>query len=619
MNIIIPIGGVGQRFKDEGYLTPKPLINVLGEPMICKVISGLNIKDDDNIYIVYNPELNSYNFESLIRFKFPKIKINFLELDKITRGASETVLEGLSKMTDDEILKETILLDCDTFYLDDILETYRKQGNKNTIFYFIDKDESPIFSYIKTNSSGMVTNIKEKIKISDKANTGAYGFQSGSLLKEYCERILKLETELYTSLIYEEMIKDGLKISSAMIDNFHCVGTPLQLKIYCESNKSSKKTRVCFDLDNTLVSYPKIQGDYETVEPIQKNIEYLRFLKEQGSYIIIYTARRMKTHKGNLGALIADIGKVTLQTLENFNIPYDEIHFGKPHADFYIDDLAVNCFHPIDKILGFINTRNEPRYFNEIKYEKNKVIKTTNNPGETYWYNNMPESISHLFPKIELADADVIEMEKIRGINYSYLYTNGGLREDDIDLLIDKLRTIHSSKSTDEKIDWYKNYVDKIKERYLNNLDLYKRIPESDTLFKILLERMEKYKESNKCKIGVIHGDPVFTNIFLTEIGIKYIDPRGKVGEHLTIFGDVYYDFAKVYQSILGYDFILNDIDLNFEYLERIKNAFESKFTDDEMIVIKNITASLFFTLIPLHIFSSDKFNRYIKIIKSLI
>jgi NDP-sugar pyrophosphorylase family protein len=37
MNIIIPIGGIGQRFKDEGYLLPKPLINVLGKPMIYRL------------------------------------------------------------------------------------------------------------------------------------------------------------------------------------------------------------------------------------------------------------------------------------------------------------------------------------------------------------------------------------------------------------------------------------------------------------------------------------------------------------------------------------------------------------------------------------------------------
>jgi NDP-sugar pyrophosphorylase family protein len=54
MNIIIPIGGIGQRFKDEGYDVPKPLINVLGKPMIYKVIDNLKIENTDKIHIVYH-------------------------------------------------------------------------------------------------------------------------------------------------------------------------------------------------------------------------------------------------------------------------------------------------------------------------------------------------------------------------------------------------------------------------------------------------------------------------------------------------------------------------------------------------------------------------------------
>ena len=36
---------------------------------------------------------------------------------------------------------------------------------------------------------------------------------------------------------------------------------------------------VVFDLDNTLVTFPKIKGDYTSVEPIVKNIKLLRYLK----------------------------------------------------------------------------------------------------------------------------------------------------------------------------------------------------------------------------------------------------------------------------------------------------------------------------------------------------
>ena len=619
MNIIIPIGGIGQRFKDEGYVTPKPLINVLGEPMICKLISNLSIGLHDSLHIIYNPELNSYNFESLLKFKFPGININFLCLDGITKGASETILFGLERM-DTTIDESFLILDCDTFYEDDILEKYRSCINKNTIFYFNDNYDLPIFSYIEIDHENRVIDIKEKIKISNNANTGAYGFSNGNQLKKYCTRIATAKGELYTSLIYKEMLNDGIEINSERIENFNCVGTPLQLKIYCESNNTNRIKKFCFDLDNTLVTYPKISGDYSTVEPIEKNIEYLRFLKQSGHYIIIHTARRMKTHRGNVGSIIADVGMITMETLSKFNIPHDELVFGKPHADFYIDDLAVNCFHQIDKIVGFIDTKIEPRNFNSVKYEKNTVIKNTNNDGEVYWYNNAPSEIKKFFPKIISASGNTIEMEKIRGINFSYLYTNGALRDIDIDLLISALKILHKSDiNTSGDIDYHKNYGHKIKERYTSNIEIYKKIPEADVIFSLIMEGITKYKGSEKINVGVIHGDPVFTNIFLTENGIKLIDPRGKIGSTNTIFGDINYDFAKIYQSILGYDFILNDVDFSFDYMEKLRNRFELNFSAEEMQTIKIITASLFFTLMPLHSFSEHRFKRYMKVIKYLL
>jgi NDP-sugar pyrophosphorylase family protein len=109
MNIIIPIGGIGQRFKDEGYDTPKPLVSVLGKPMIYKVIDNLKIENTDKIHIVYHNHLKGFNFETLVKFWFPNKNISFISLDYLTKGASETVLKGLETFTPDE-LKENVLI-----------------------------------------------------------------------------------------------------------------------------------------------------------------------------------------------------------------------------------------------------------------------------------------------------------------------------------------------------------------------------------------------------------------------------------------------------------------------------------------------------------------------------
>jgi capsule biosynthesis phosphatase len=376
MNIIIPIGGIGQRFKDEGYDLPKPLINVLGKSMIYRVINNLKIDyDKDKIHIVYHNHLKEFNFETLIRFWFSHINISFTSLDYLTKGAAETVLKGLETFTEDELKENILLLDCDTFYSEDIIKHYKQSNNKNIIFYFNDTNPNPIFSYIKLDDNKVIE-IKEKIKISDNANTGAYGFENGTELKQYCSKILSLDKELYTSCVYDEMLKDNKEIYGYEVKEFHCVGTPLQLKIYCNKNKDHiNNLRVCFDLDNTLVTHPTISGDYTSVLPIQRNIDFLKLLHTLGNIIIIYTARRMKTHKGNVGAIVADVGKITLDTLDKFDIPYDEIYFGKPHANFYIDDLAVNANSSLDKALGIYNIDTPSRSFNKVEYNNKTVTK----------------------------------------------------------------------------------------------------------------------------------------------------------------------------------------------------------------------------------------------------
>jgi len=620
MNIIIPIGGVGQRFKDEGYDMPKPLVNVLGKPMIYKVIENIKTSPEDKIHIVYHNHLKEYNFETLIKFYFPNKNISFISLDYLTKGAAETVLKCLETFSEDEINQNVLLLDCDTFYEEDIIKKYKSSDNKNVIFYFNDTNPKPIYSYINLDSNGKVTDIKEKIKTSDNANTGAYGFESGLELKQYCTNILGLNKELYTSCVYEKMLEDNKSIFGCEVNKFNCVGTPLQLKIYCNQNKDKQEElRICFDLDNTLVTYPIISGDYTSVLPIQRNIDYLKFLKSLGHTIIIYTARRMKTHKGNVGNILADIGRITFDTLDRFDIPYDEIYFGKPYANFYIDDLAINANSSLDKGLGIYNTDISPRSFNRIEYVDNKVIKHTANNGEVYWYKNIPESITHLFPKVYDTQDYKVTLENIEGVNYSYLYTNKTLLISDLELLINSIKQIHSSKELDSNIDIYSNYSDKLIARYNSNLQLYGKYEISKQIFDLLVSKLKDYENNNRGSAGVIHGDPVFTNILKTKTGIKFIDMRGKQGDEFTLFGDINYDFAKIYQSLIGYDNILNNIEIDYFYTITLVEYFNSQFSEKELKNIKLITASLLYSLLPLHTESKEQFEKYFKLIKNLI
>jgi capsule biosynthesis phosphatase len=107
--------------------------------------------------------------------------------------------------------------------------------------------------------------------------------------------------------------------------------------------------KICIDLDGVICQLKKEGETYENLLPVNGAPESLRELKAAGHYVIINTARHMKTCQGNLGMVTARISLITLKWLEKYDIPYDEIYFGKPHADVYIDDNAYR-FNSWDEI-----------------------------------------------------------------------------------------------------------------------------------------------------------------------------------------------------------------------------------------------------------------------------
>lgn len=625
MNIIIPIGGIGERFNKDGYFYPKPLINFLGKPLIFWSIDNLNLKDNSEIHIPYNHVLDKFNFCDIVKKQYPKLKIHFYRIDFLTRGASETVYIALNNFTSEQLQKKTLILDSDNIYLDDVILDFSKTDH-SCIFYFEDYNEKPIYSYIKINDNNFVTAIEEKQKISNHANCGVYGFSSGIILKDSIEAIingnLKSNNEFYISNVYKYIL-DNKKdhVIGNKIKNFVCLGTPELLKIATYNfRKLQQKKRFCFDLDNTLVTYPKIVGDYTTVMPIQKNINLVNFLHSLGHEIIIHTARRMKTHHGNNGRVLADIGRITLDTLEKFQIKYNEIYFGKPYADFYIDDCAINAFDDIQKYIGFYDLNIEPRDSNTITYTNSTVIKTSESlSGLKSYYSNMAPEVSHYYPKLINTTNDSIEMELIHGLTLSQLHVNNCFMKFYLDKILDYFNDIHKI-STNDDIDIYGNYYDKTKKRietYSPNFNHIEYVETCSEIFNFL----KVYEVENKGVKGMIHGDPVFTNIILSETGtLKFIDMRGKVGEKLTVFGDIFYDYAKVYQSLLGYDEILHGKKINSAYKQELIDYFEKKFIikfgEEKLNDLKGITRSLILTLIPIH--NNEKCLEYFKLIKKI-
>ncbi len=110
------------------------------------------------------------------------------------------------------------------------------------------------------------------------------------------------------------------------------------------------------DIDDTICKSELVDGryDYENSKPIISVIERIRELKKGGHTIILFTARGMRTHGGNLDEIYEKVAPVLDDWLRKHNVPFDQLIMGKPWGPnvFYVDDRALSpmdfAFQTID-------------------------------------------------------------------------------------------------------------------------------------------------------------------------------------------------------------------------------------------------------------------------------
>ncbi len=90
--------------------------------------------------------------------------------------------------------------------------------------------------------------------------------------------------------------------------------------------------RLVIDIDGVIAAaVPDL--DYDRAEPIEDNIRRINALHEAGCHIVLFTARGSGTGK--------DWQAVTSSQMDKWGVRYHELRFGKPPADYYIDDRLL--------------------------------------------------------------------------------------------------------------------------------------------------------------------------------------------------------------------------------------------------------------------------------------
>ena len=231
MNVLIPMAGAGSRFADAGYTFPKPLIEVEGTPMIQLVVENVNI-DARHIFIVRDDQYEKYHLKAMLNLIAPDCEI--VQVDHLTEGAACTTLLAEKFIDNDEPL---LIANSDQFV----------NWNSNEFMYAVATDgvdggilthpaTHPKWSYAAVGEDGFVTEVAEKISISEHATVGIYYWAKGSdyvkYAKQMIEKDIRTNGEFYVCPVYNEAIQDGKKIKIYPVQKMWGLGTPEDLQTF---------------------------------------------------------------------------------------------------------------------------------------------------------------------------------------------------------------------------------------------------------------------------------------------------------------------------------------------------------------------------------------------------
>lgn len=376
IHVCIPLCGRGSRFAPLN----KPFVNVFEKTILKYVTDELSVRP----YIIvndrtYTPELETYG--------------HIINIHKETVGAAETIAEGLKAAalldcdsSSNSSSSGILIVDGDNYYCTDLVKICQERPSENRVFSFVDTQPIPYYSYVSVadTTTMRINTIREKEKLSDYANTGAYYFANAKECVLYADKVLKqkqyFKGEAYISSVIHSMLEDKHDWYAHVLEKglYHSLGTPEQVAVYTKGAYA-----FLFDLDGTLVSTddayysvweqvlkrfhiyvtPEIYAKYihsnsdvyvkqMLLQHADITVEELSIEKDRlfGGYIdkvklIPGAAEIMRSIKqrGHKVAIVTNANRITAELIiTHFGLPFDTLIIGgecsrpKPYADPYI-------------------------------------------------------------------------------------------------------------------------------------------------------------------------------------------------------------------------------------------------------------------------------------------
>jgi NDP-sugar pyrophosphorylase family protein len=239
MNILIPAAGSGVRFSSAGFIVPKPMIDVLGKPMIIQAVNSLAL--DGRLIFVIQTQHIGFGLKDLLKQNYKDCII--IDIDYITEGPVASCLLAEKYIDNDDKL---VIANCDQIMewprnkFSNFIKTHIYDGVVVTYY-----STTPKNSYVEIDNVGKAIRLVEKKVISNESLNGIHYWRHGSYFVESAKNALskydKTNNEYYISTTYNYLIESGkdIRIFHIPKKEHNAIGIPSDLHEYI--NRKAKE------------------------------------------------------------------------------------------------------------------------------------------------------------------------------------------------------------------------------------------------------------------------------------------------------------------------------------------------------------------------------------------
>jgi RpiB/LacA/LacB family sugar-phosphate isomerase len=238
--LLIPIAGLGSRFKREGFQQPKQMLPLRpGATTFSESLASIDLESFEVRVVARREQLDGDGLRNFLSEELRGKDFKLFEISEKTQGSVDTCLQVL----DDSDLERQLHI----FTMDVAFEPVYKPGifgDKCSGGILTFKSNSNSYSYVQTTTEGIALRTAEKEVISDQALVGIYYFaRTGDFISAALEMIKAEDTtrgEYYIAPLYNRLIEAGAEIHAKQIDKMHLFGIPEEYFFY---KTFSQKTR----------------------------------------------------------------------------------------------------------------------------------------------------------------------------------------------------------------------------------------------------------------------------------------------------------------------------------------------------------------------------------------